>query len=158
MLLGRQAGDGKIIFLGSSFEIQFLSWIHKQCLDWYSSLAPLRSASLPCWSRSCSNTFLSWSSSSCQTWCMPLASLSLACCIQFTAELTSAIAEGNSSDDKGPAGSSRSWGTTWKYVSGNIKLSRNNRYSWLIRHYSLVKICMGGKISLCQKFRWAKKD
>ena len=46
----------------------------------------------------------------------PSVPLALACCCtRVTPALASAIAENNNSVDKGPAGSSRSQGTTWKY-------------------------------------------
>ena len=41
--------------------------------------------------------------------------LVLACCTPFTAVLASAMAEGDSSDNKGPAGSGEAQGTTLKY-------------------------------------------
>ena len=46
----------------------------------------------------------------------------LACCTPFTAALASAMAEGNSSDDRGPAGLGKIRGAMWKYDSSDIKL------------------------------------
>ena len=48
--------------------------------------------------------------------------LDLACYTPFTAALASAMAEGDSSDDRGPAGSGKARGTTLKYDSSDIKL------------------------------------
>ena len=54
--------------------------------------------------------------------------LALACCTPFTAALASAMAEGDSSDDRGPAGSG---GATWKYDSSDIKLGCISRKKML---------------------------
>ena len=51
-----------------------------------------------------------------------LVSLVLACCVPFTAALASVMAKGDSSDDRGPAGSDKTRGATWKYDSRDIKL------------------------------------
>ena len=51
-----------------------------------------------------------------------LVSLVLSCCTSFTAALASAMAEGNSSDDRGPAGSGKTRGATQKYHSSDVML------------------------------------
>ena len=56
-----------------------------------------------------------------------LVSLVLACCTPFIAALASAMAEGNSSDDRDPAGSGKTRGATWKYDSSDIKLGYRSR-------------------------------
>ena len=48
--------------------------------------------------------------------------LVLACCMPFTAALASAMAEGDSYDHRGPAGSGKARGTTLKYDSIDIEL------------------------------------
>ena len=48
--------------------------------------------------------------------------LVLACCTPFTAALAFAMAEGDSSDYRGPAGSGKVRGTTQKYDRIDIKL------------------------------------
>ena len=52
----------------------------------------------------------------------PLYDRFLACCTLFTAALASAVAEGDSSDDRDPAGSGKIRGATCKYDSSDIKL------------------------------------
>ena len=47
--------------------------------------------------------------------------LVLACCTTLIAALTFTMAEGHSSDDRGPAGSGEARGTTLKYDSIDIK-------------------------------------
>ena len=51
-----------------------------------------------------------------------LVSLVLACCMPFTAVLASAMAGGDSSDNRDPAGSGKTRGATWNYDSSDIKL------------------------------------
>ena len=56
-----------------------------------------------------------------------IVSLVLACCMPFTAALASAMAEGNSSDDRGPTGSAKTRGAMCKYDSSDIKLGCRSR-------------------------------
>ena len=51
-----------------------------------------------------------------------IVSLVLACCMPFIAALASAMGEGDSSDDRGSAGSAKTRGAMWKYNSSYIKL------------------------------------
>ena len=40
----------------------------------------------------------------------------------FTTALASVMVEGDTSDNRGPIGSGKTWGATWKYDSTDIKL------------------------------------
>ena len=56
-----------------------------------------------------------------------LVSFIFACCTLFTAALASAMAEGDSSDDRGPAGSGKIRWATWKYDCSDVKLGCRSR-------------------------------